>query len=116
MNQKQYEKLLSTWEDFCVPNWAFWNRLKEDRLVFVTEVGDARSIEDPRYPIFVKGILSRDYVREINDQLKAEGKSIIRYATSERSIRSYIGYIFSRDFRFIHEVELRTQGWISKVN
>jgi len=110
MNQQQYEQLLSNWDDFTVPEWGFWNRLQKDRLVFVTDVGDSKSIEDPRHPIFVRSILSRDYVKEINDRLKKEGKSIIAFNTTEDGLRYYLKHIYSRDFRFIHQVELRSAG------
>ena len=110
MKQKQYEQLLSTWDEFKVPEWGFWNRLKEDRLVFVTEVGDSASLGFLYPSIFVKSILSRDYVKEINDQLKEEGKSIIRYAGSEIGLKFFLKHIYSRDFRFIHQVELRSAG------
>ena len=110
MKQKQYEQLLSTWDEFKVPEWGFWNRLKEDRLVFVTEVGDSASLGLLYPSVFLRSILSRDYVREINAQLKAEGYQTIGFVTSENGLRGYLKHIYSRDFRFIHQVEGRKAG------
>ena len=76
MNQKQYEQLISTWDAFTVPESGFWSTLKEDRKVFVTEVGDSHTL-GLLNPFTVKSILSRDYVKEINDRLKKEGKQTI---------------------------------------
>ena len=110
MKQQQYEQLLSNWDDITIPEWGFWNRLKEDRLVFVTEVGDSASLGFLYPSIFVKSILSRDYVREINDRLKKEGYQTIGFVTSENGLRGYLKHIYSRDFRFIHQVEGRKAG------
>ena len=105
MKQKQYEQLLSTWDEFTVPEWGFWTTLKENRLVFVTEVGDC-----PLRHIFIKGVVKRDYVNGINSVLKKEGKQTIGFVTSENSLRGYLTHIYSRDFRFIHQVEGRKAG------
>ena len=112
MKQKQYEQLLSIWDEFTVPEWGFWNRLKKDRLVFVTEVGDSASLGFLYPSIFVKSILSRDYVKEINDRLKKEGYQTIGFVTSENSLRGYLTHIYSRDFRFIHQVESRPNRYL----
>lgn len=117
MNQKQYEQLISTWDAFTVPESGFWSTLKEDRKVFVTEVGDSHTLGflNPLTvstysdrAIFVKSILSRDYVKEINDRLKKEGKQTISFVTTELGLSAYVSRIYSSDFRFIHQVELRS--------
>ena len=107
MNQKQYEQLISTWDAFTVPESGFWSTLKEDCKVFVTEVGDSHTL-GLLNPFTVKSILSRDYVKEINDRLKKEGKQTISFVTTENGLSAYVSRIYSSDFRFIHQVELRS--------
>ena len=108
MNQKQYEQLISTWDALTVPESGFWSTLKEDRKVFVTEVGDSHTLGFINPSIFVKSILSRDYVKELNDRLKKEGKQTISFVTTENGLSAYVSRIYSSDFRFIHQVELRS--------
>ena len=72
------------------------------RLTFVVDVGDAEEqygIEEYRsYPYKV--------ISTVNARLKEGGFSIIKYVDSEEGLARYIGHICSRDYRFIHQVEI----------
>ena len=72
------------------------------RLTFVVEVGDAEDqygIEEYRsYPYKV--------ITTINARLKKDGLSTIKFEDNEEGLARYIGHICSRDYRFIHQVEL----------
>ena len=72
------------------------------RLTFVVEVGDAEDqygIEEYRsYPYKV--------ITTINARLKKDGLSTIKFEDNEEGLARYIGHICSRDYRFIHQVEI----------